>query len=81
MVKVMIYERDVRTKLAETVIGKISLEDFSDWILSSSWNMHKDSTPETVKLVSSIQLLFAEKDDNAYSETEFQRRLQSLLEC
>jgi len=75
----MIHERDVRAKIAAFLSNEISVEDFSLWIMSNSWNMHKDSSAEAVDLVSSIHLLLAERDDNSYSPEEFRSELESLL--
>lgn len=66
----MIHERDVRTKIAAAVSRAIPLEDFADWVISNSWNMLEDSTPETVDLVSSIELLLAERDNYALTDAE-----------
>lgn len=57
----MIQVRDVKSKIAAVLANEISVEDFARWIMSNSWNMHKDS-PEAVDLVSDVHLLLAERD-------------------
>jgi hypothetical protein len=76
----MIHERDVRANLASFLRNEISLENFADWIAANSWNMHKDSSPEAVDLVSSIELFLAERDDKTYTDQDFRRDLQTLLD-
>ena len=77
-VSTMIHEHDVRAKIAAVLKRDISVEDLARWVMANSWNMHKDSAPEAVDLVSSIHLLLAERDD-PHADPEFRRELQSLL--
>ncbi|SRR5712691_10757017 len=76
----MIHERDVRAKLASFLRNEISLASFADWVATNSWNMHKDSSREAVDLVSSIELFLAERDDKTYTDHDFRRDLQTLLD-
>ena len=76
----MISERDVRAKIAAAVSREIPLRDFADWILSNSWDMQKDSSAASVDLVASVELLLSERDDDVYTESQFLRRLQGLLD-
>jgi hypothetical protein len=75
----MIHVHDVRAKIAAVLRNEISIEDFARWIMSNSWNVHKDSSKEAVDLVSSIHLLLAERDDEFYSRDEFRIELSHLL--
>jgi hypothetical protein len=75
----MIVESEVREKLAAVASNKLPLFDFADWLDSKSWNMHRDSSPEAVKLVSSIELLFAEYDHGDLDEAQLRRELLGLL--
>jgi hypothetical protein len=59
----MINEFSVRDKLLELARNEISLEEFENWLVPAAWNMHYDSSPEAVELVSSIHLLLSERDD------------------
>lgn len=70
----MIHERDVRAKIAAVLRNEISVVDFARWIMSNSWNMHKDSSSEAVDLVSNIHLLLAERHD-AQSDEAFLQEL------
>jgi hypothetical protein len=74
----MIQEFEVRQKMADAVEMKISVIDFIRWIMSNSWNMHRDSSREAVDLVSQIHLLMAERDDFLLSDPEFLYELLRL---
>lgn len=74
----MIYERDVRAKIAAVLANEISIGDFARWIMSNSWNMHKDSSPDAVALVSDVHLLLAERDDFSRDDDGFRNGLSSL---
>ena len=75
----MILESDVRQRLAAVASHALSLEDFADWIDDASWNMHADSSPSSIDLVSSIHALLSERDDRLISEAGVRREFLSLL--
>jgi hypothetical protein len=75
----MIHARDVRAQIAAVLRNEISIEDFARWIMSTSWNMHKDSSEEAVDLVSSIHLLLAERSDGVDSQDDLRREFEVLL--
>lgn len=60
---------------------KISLDDFEEWLTSASWNMHKDSQPESGevrRMVGKIELALAEYDDGRKSESQLFSELDNL---
>ena len=71
--------RDVKSKIAAVLRNEISIEDFSRWIMSNSWNMHQDSSAAAVDLVSNVHLLLAERND-ASNDDEFRNELSALLD-
>jgi hypothetical protein len=75
----MIEEAEVRAKLAVLAGDELSLEDFEDWLGLASRNMHADSSPGAIDLVSSIHLLLSERDHGDLNETELRRQLLLLL--
>ena len=60
----MIAELEVRKHLVRFLSNEISLDDFEDWLVSKSWDMHQDSAQQAQKLVGAIELRLAE-----YSES------------
>ena len=66
----MIEASEIRGKLAAVSLGEMSMDDFEDWLVAHSWNMHQDSTPEAIELVSSIELLLSERDEGIISNND-----------
>jgi hypothetical protein len=75
----MVHVRDVKVKIAAVLRNEISIEDFARWIMSNSWNMHKDSSDVAVDLVSNIHLLLAERNA-ASNDDDFRNELSALLD-
>ncbi|HEY2933586.1 MAG TPA: hypothetical protein VGK99_17755 [Acidobacteriota bacterium] len=75
----MIREVDIREKLAAVWRNDISLLQFEDWLAPASWSMHRDSSQETIALVSSIHALLSERDDHVIDEAELRRQFLALL--
>lgn len=74
----MILENEVRIQMAKVISQEISISDFVLWIMSNSWNMDQDSSPDVVDLVSSIHLLLAERDDSSIDDATFLSQLHAL---
>jgi len=49
----MVNENDIRAKL----LNLNDLDEFEDWLVQNSWNMHHDSSQAAQKLVGEIELL------------------------
>jgi len=64
--------------MAAVLNRDISIVEFARWIMSNSWNMHQDSSPDAVSLVAEIHLLLAEHSDLSLSDAAFLRELLSL---
>jgi hypothetical protein len=76
----MIQEQEVRSHIASLLANEQSIEDFSRWIVDQSWNMHRDSAPAAIGLVSDVQLLIAERDDSALSDEQFLAAVGRLVD-
>ncbi|HEX9942036.1 MAG TPA: hypothetical protein VGG03_08470 [Thermoanaerobaculia bacterium] len=76
----MIREDEVRQKLAELLSGELGLEEFEDWLVQRSWNMHLDSSAGAQDLVSAIELAPAEHSSGHLSEAQLREELLSLLD-
>ena len=70
----MIQENEIRAKL----LSLSDLNEFEDWIVAHSWNMHQDSDPETQRLVGKIELALAEFHDGYMSESLLRQMLKNL---
>jgi hypothetical protein len=71
----MIAELEIRKRLIEFLSNPDSLDDFEDWLVSNSWNMHADSSEEAQKLVSEIELRLAEYSDDHIDFDTLRREL------
>jgi len=66
----MITVDQIRKQLRELVANKLTLEAFEDWLSVESWNMHKDSSADAIKLVGDIELMLSCFDEGGQSEAE-----------
>ena len=69
----MILESEVRDQLAALAAG-LSVFEFGDWLDEASWGMHTDSAPDAIRLVSSIDRMFADYDRHG-DESALRREL------
>lgn len=75
----MITQAQIVRQIEYLLAGKISLDDFEDWLVRSSWNMHLDSTSEAQELVWKIELSLAEHSSGHLDETELRTELKELV--
>ena len=75
----MITESQIRERLFAYLIRDITLNDFEDWLVSQSWNMHLDSDDAAQQLVGAIELRLAEYSDDHLNDTALERELTGLL--
>lgn len=70
----MIQENEIRGKL----IALSSLDEFEDWLVRESWNMHRDSDPKAQQLVGKVELALAEFHNGHLQEPLLRQRLRNL---
>jgi hypothetical protein len=75
----MINEEEVKAKLDLLLSEVISLDHFKDWLVTSSWNMHLDSSPEAQDLVWSILLPIDEYEEDLGTEQQLRSRFAEIL--
>jgi hypothetical protein len=75
----MIRESEIRERLAALVGGDVSLDDFEDWFAVSSWNAHKDSSAEAIRLVGAIELRLGEHSNGHLPFADLRHELEALL--
>ena len=71
---------DIREKLANYIIGNISLADFEDWFVSPSWNVMQREKKTTIDLVYDIELILAEYSRGCWDEDELKNLLRPMVE-
>ena len=67
---------EIRDYLAKLISEGVSLDDFEDWFVPHSWNIHQGGDPEAQALVYSIEHALALYEDN---EGGLRDRLGELL--
>lgn len=75
----MIKDKEIRLKLEHLLANRLSLDDFEDWLVQNSWNMHRDTDEATQQLVSDIELRLAEYSEDHLDEHDLRRELYSIL--
>jgi hypothetical protein len=66
----MVTVDQIKSMLQQLTLFRISLDDFEEWLTAASWNMHKDSKPDAVRMVGQIELLLSEYDGGYRSEKQ-----------
>jgi len=74
----MIHESEIREWLADFLNGYETLDDFEDWLVSTSWNAHLDSTEAAQDLAASIELALMEHSKGHLSDDALVKELESL---
>ncbi len=46
---------EIREQLTKLLDGQLSLDDFEDWFLPYSWNIHKQGNPAAQRLAYAIE--------------------------
>ncbi|HLA10042.1 MAG TPA: hypothetical protein VJ023_05445 [Pyrinomonadaceae bacterium] len=75
----MIKENEIRAELVKYLAGEQSLDQFEDWFVQHSWNMHKDSSLSAQRLSSAIELRLAEHSSGHLSEEELRDQLRPYV--
>jgi hypothetical protein len=75
----MITETQIRDQLFSYLIRQITLNDFEDWLVQQSWNMHQDSDDAAQRLVGAIELRLAEYSDDHLTDDALERELKGLI--
>ena len=63
-------DNEIREKLANYLVGKISLEEFEDWFVSASWNVDRSKNQVAINMVYEIELWLSEYYDNINREVQ-----------
>lgn len=61
---------ELREKVRAAVLRNVSVDDFEDWLVAHSWNMHQWAPPEIQRLVSYLELRLAENSSGHLQDDE-----------
>lgn len=75
----MIIESQIREQLERYLVGESSFEQFEDWLIDHSYNMHKDSDLQAQNLVHDIDLVIYEYLDGNLREDKLKNILQPFV--
>jgi len=75
----MLAHLDLRNQLIRFLSDGLSLDDFEDWFVQNSWNVHKVPDLVLQRLVYAVELRLAEMSEGHLSEQEFRRDLSELV--
>jgi len=75
----MITEAQIQQQLFGYLTRALSLNEFEDWLVQQSWNMHRDSSEAAQRLVGAIELRLAEYSDNHLTDDGLERELKGLF--
>lgn len=71
----MIAVNDVRETVLSFLRNSVSLDDFERWLVAKTWNMHLDSDPFAIDLVTDVELALSEYSSDHLTDEEFRIRL------
>jgi len=75
----MITEAQIREQLIGYLARRITLNEFEDWLVQQSWNMHLDSDDAAQYLVGMLELRLAEYSDDHLTDEGLERELKGLI--
>ena len=75
----MITESQIREKVNELLARKIEIDSFEDWLVGSSWNMHRDSDETAQRIANAIELRLSEFSSGHLPEPRLRSELRELL--
>ena len=75
---VMINALAIRSSIGEFLAGEQPLDQFENWLVAHSWNIHKCGEVESQVLAYEIELRLAEYHVGALSEQDLRLELQQI---
>lgn len=71
-------EQSIRRNLALFLAGSMSLEEFTSWLVRTTWNVDNSGEPEASHLTYSVELALAEHSAGVLSFEELRDELRAL---
>lgn len=70
---------EIRDQVANYLAQKLSLEEFEDWIVQNTWNIHQSSDESCKKLAYAIEGKLAEYSSGDIAEESLRKELAPLV--
>ena len=78
MIQMTALETSIRQQLNRHLIGELTLAEFTDWFVSTSWGVDPQDDPGASNLTYAIELALAERADNVLTVDELTATLREL---
>ena len=75
----MVSSNEVRNRLADAIEGQLSFDEFEDWLVQDSWNVHQSKDFDLQRLVFAIELPLAERSSGHLDDEGLLRELRAVL--
>ena len=76
----MLTGNELKERIQSVLDHKLSIEEFEDWLVPNSWNIHLWAPRFLQDLVFGVELRLAELEKGHFGEDEFRSELESLLQ-
>jgi len=70
---------EIRSRLADYLGGRTSLQEFQGWFAPQAWNIEKRADPAIANLAREIELLLAEFANGDWTEEELSAKLHPFV--
>jgi hypothetical protein len=69
----------IRDRIAALLADQISLFEFQDWLVGTTWDIEQHADPDTIDLAYSSKLALAELSRGDISPSVFRERMRELV--
>lgn len=76
----MVSSSQIRERIAQFLDGQIDLENFEDWIIQNTWNIHLSGSVAAESLTFAIEESLSEYSSNHINESELRGELLDILD-
>ncbi|SRR6266498_325247 len=71
---------DIRLHAVQLLSREADLPEFEDWLVASTWNVHRDPDPDAAPLAYKIDLLLSELSGGYRDEEDVRASIARLLQ-
>lgn len=75
----MLAAQSLREHIQQFLGDVLPLDDFEDWLVGASWNMHRNADREVQQLVGAVELRLAEYSQGHLDPLDLKHELHMLL--
>jgi len=75
----MLAHMELRNQLIRLLNDELSIDDFEDWFVQNSWNVHKVPDLVAQRLAYAVELRLAELSNEHLPQDDFRREIAQLV--